>query len=170
MKKPVMILPVLLVLAVFFAGCTTQPGPATTPAPAATPAATQPAGTPAVAARSLTGTAWKLGWYDDTKGVWSSVIQGSTIMATFTQGGTIDGSNGCTPYTTEYQLIGTSGAISIRRPAVPATTCSEPTGVMNQQSAYYTDLMWSEKFVIENNQLRMFDRTGKKILQFDSMP
>ncbi len=74
MKKPVMILPVLLVLAVFFAGCTTQPGPATTPAPAATPAATQPAGTPAVAARSLTGTAWKLGWYDDTKGVRSSVI------------------------------------------------------------------------------------------------
>jgi hypothetical protein len=41
---------------------------------------------------------------------------------------------------------------------------------MNQQSAYYTDLMWSEKFVIENGQLRMFDRTGKKILQFDPMP
>jgi PBP1b-binding outer membrane lipoprotein LpoB len=37
MKKTVMILPVLLVLAIFFAGCTTQPAPATTPAPAATP-------------------------------------------------------------------------------------------------------------------------------------
>jgi hypothetical protein len=28
----------------------------------------------------------------------------------------------------------------------------------------------SEEYTIENNQLLMFDKTGKKILQFDAMP
>lgn len=167
MRTPVLILIVLLMIVPLTAGCTSQP-PATAPTPA-TPAATQPAATATPAGPSLTGTTWKLGWYDDTKGVWSSVVQGSTITATFTEGGTITGSNGCSLYTTTYQIAGSMGGIYIRRPGVPTSTCSEPLGVMNQQSAYYTDLLWSEKYSIEDGQLRMYDKTGKRILQFDPM-
>lgn len=167
MENTTLLLPALLVLAVILTGCTGQPA---APTPSATPAASTGAAAAAatLAGPSLSGTVWKLGWYDDTKGVWSSVIQGSTITATFSPGGVVNGLDGCVEYTTEYKLLQPPG-IWFRRPAVPQTTCSKPTGVDNQQSAYFTDLMNSETYTISNSQLQMFDKTGKKILQFDPM-
>jgi heat shock protein HslJ len=114
----------------------------------------------------VTGTAWKLGWYDDTKGVWSKVIQDSTITATFGIDGVLRGSGGCNPYSTDYQF-GDAPRIWIRRPIVPETLCQTPTGVMKQEGQYFTDIEWAETYKVENNQLLLFDKTGKKILQFD---
>jgi hypothetical protein len=166
MKRYFLILTAFIVIAAFCAGCTSQPAQSAT---ATSAPSAQVSGTTAAAGPSLTGTKWNLGWYDDTKGVWSSVIQDSTVTATFSSDGTISGWNGCGDYTTEYQLQKTTpGGIWIRRPAVADTThCQKPTGVDNQVASYYADLMYSEKYTITNNQLQMFDKTGKKILQFD---
>jgi hypothetical protein len=92
MKNGILFLIGLLVLAVMIAGCTNQPVspiPSTQPAtPAQQPVTLQ---TPA-AAPQLVGTNWKLGWYDDNKGGWSSVIQGSSINAVFASDEKISGS------------------------------------------------------------------------------
>ena len=156
----------LLILAVMISGCTSQ-STATVPSPQ--PAVTQQS----VAQQSLLspvfiGTNWKLGWYDDTKGVWSSVIAGSTINAIFTSDEKVSGNGGCNQYITDYHL-GDTPKIWFRRPAVPDSTCQTPTGVSNQESEYYTDLEWADTYAIMNGQLLIFDKTGKKILQFDHL-
>jgi heat shock protein HslJ len=156
----------LLLLAVLVTGCTSQPAqtpasPAATAAPGQTAAAilaTPPA--------TLTSTTWKLGWFDDTKGVWSKVAEGSTITATFLNEGKVTGSGGCNGYSADYQL-GASPRIWFRRPVVPDHLCQTPNGVMSQESAYFTDLEWAETYSITNGQLVIFDKTNKKILQFD---
>ena len=156
----------LLVLAVLVTGCTSQPAqtpatPAATAAPAQTPAAI-----PATPPDTLTSTTWKLGWFDDTKGVWSKVAEGSSITATFLNEGKVTGSGGCNGYSAEYQL-GAAPRIWFRRPEVTDRKCQTPTGVMSQESYYFTDLEWAETYAITNGQLIIFDKANKKILQFD---
>ena len=155
-----------LVLAILVSGCTSQP--AQTPATsAATAAPVQTAAAPAVTPPlSLTSTTWKLGWYDDTNGVWSKVVEGSTITATFLNEGKVTGSGGCNGYSTNFQ-IGSAPHIYFDRPVVTDRLCQTPTGVMKQESAYFTDLGWAETYTITNGQLLIFDKTDKKILQFD---
>ena len=59
--------------------------------------------------------------------------------------------------------------IQIKRPEVNMTICQTPTGVSTQESDYFTDLNWATSDTITGDQLLMFDKTGKKILQFDRM-
>jgi heat shock protein HslJ len=165
MKQRVLLFAGLLILAVLFSGCTSQPAPApVTQAPAA---ATPQATVTHMATTSLIGTDWKLGWYDDTKGTWSKVIQDSTITAKFSSDGKVTGFSGCSDYDTKYEL-GDAPQIWIVRPAVSTKVCQTPTGVMGQESAYFTDLEWAKTYAIKDGQLLIFDKTQKKILQFDS--
>jgi heat shock protein HslJ len=167
MKAPMVLCIGLILLAVLISGCTSQPAepvPTPTPAPVATTVVTA---TPTpTAAETLVSTEWELGWYDDTKGVWSKIIEGSSITAKFSADGKVRGFSGCSDYITDYQLTDSPG-IWFRRPAVPEQVCQTPTGVMNQQSAYYTDLEWSDTYAIENGQLLLYNKDGRKILQFD---
>jgi heat shock protein HslJ len=156
----------LLVLAVIVTGCTSQPAQTpVTPAVTAVPAET--VAIPATPPATLTSTTWKLGWFDDTKGVWSKVAEGSTITATFLNEGKVTGSGGCNGYSSDYQL-GSTPRIWFRRPEVPQNhECQTPNGVMSQESYYFSDLQNAETYSITNGQLLIFDKTNKKILQFD---
>lgn len=167
MKNRYLVLIGLLILAVMIAGCTSQTAPSAPPTQPATPVQ-PPATQQAPPAPQLVGTNWKLGWYDNTNGVWSPVISGSTINAVFSSDGTISGSGGCNPYVTVYHL-GIPPKISITRPAVSDTQCQAPTGVSSQESYYYTDLGWVDTYSITDGQLIFFDTQGKKILQFDPL-
>lgn len=166
MKQLTIICIGLLLLAVLVTGCTTRP--VQTPAsPAATVAPVTATVLPAQAVpNTLTSATWKLGWFDDTKGVWSKVAEGSTITATFLNEGRVTGSGGCNGYSTDYQL-GNESRIWFRRPVVPDHLCQTPNGVMSQESAYFTDLEWAETYSITNGQLLIFDKANKKILQYD---
>jgi heat shock protein HslJ len=168
MKQWIVLSAGLLVLLVMFCGCTSQPAAApVTPAPSA--GTQQVSAVPTTAGPVLVGTTWKLGWFDDTKGLWSKVAEGSTITAKFSSDGKVTGTSGCSDYVTDYQLTQTP-KVWFRRPAVPEKVCQTPNGVMSQQSAYYTDLEWSETYAIKDGQLVFYDKTGKKILQFDPAP
>ncbi len=157
----------ILVLIIIAAGCTTQPSqPQATPAPVTT-TAPAPAFSPAPVPPTLTNTVWNLGWFDDTRGTWSRVAEGSNISATFFNEGKVTGSGGCNGFTTDYQL-GTPDRIWFRRPFVPDNLCQTPVGVMSQESAFFTDLEWAERYSISGNQLLIFDKNNKKILQFET--
>ena len=160
-----------IILAVLIGGCTSQP--ATTPVTQAPAPATQQVsavspGTNANAT-SLVGTHWQLGWFDDTRGMWSKVAEGSTITGKFSADGKLRGFSGCSDYITDYQIPQTP-KIWFRRPGVSEKVCQTPNGVMSQESAYFTDLEWSETYGIKDGQLLLFDKTSKKILQFDPAP
>ena len=164
MKRGIWFLVGLLILTVMIAGCTSQSGTAAPSTPVAPQqSVAQQAG---VQSPQLVGTNWKLGWYDDTKGVWSSVIQGSSINAIFSSDEKMNGAGGCNPYVSVYH-IGVSPRIVISRPAVPGSECQSPSGVNSQESAYYTYLERADTYSITDGQLLIFDKTGKKILQFD---
>jgi heat shock protein HslJ len=166
MKHLIFICTGLLIAAVLISGCTSQPAqPPATPAATVAPTTVTTIPTQVVPA-NITGTTWKLGWFDDTKGVWSKVAEGSTITATFFAEGKVTGSGGCNGYSTDYQL-GQPPRIWFRRPVVPEHLCQTPSGVMSQESAYFTDLSWAETYSITNGQLLIFDKTNRKILQFD---
>jgi heat shock protein HslJ len=156
----------ILILAIFFCGCTSQP--ATAPSSPIATVAPQQQQT-ATASPSFVGTNWQLGWFDDTKGMWSKVAEGSQINAKFSGDGKVSGFSGCSDYVTEYQIT-ESPKVWFRRPAVSDKVCQTPNGVMSQESAYYTDLEWSTTYAITTGQLVFFDKTGKKILQFDPVP
>ena len=158
----------LVLLAVLIGGCISQPihAPPTT-RPTTEPVQTVVLQTP-LPAPSITGNGWKLGWYDDTKGVWSSVIAGSTLTATFGVGEKVSGSGGCSLYTTDYHL-GDTPKLWVRRPAVSAVQCTTPTGVFHQESVYFTDLQRAQNYSITNGQLLIFDQENRKILQFDPL-
>lgn len=162
MKFSVLLCTGILILAVFLCGCTSQSSTAPAPQTSVVATAQQPA---AAAGPALIGTNWKLGWFDDTKGMWSKVAEGSTITAKFSADGKLAGFSGCNDYVTDYQLTETPN-VWIKHPAVPEKVCQTPVGVMSQESAYDTDLEWSKTYAITGGQLNFFDKTGKKILQF----
>jgi len=157
----------LLVLALIFSGCTGQDRSTT---PVASPAVVTPIQTTVsevvVGQPTIHNMIWKLGWYDDTRGIWSSVIAGSTITATFGNDEKVRGSGGCNDYSTDFHL-GIAPLLWIRRPAGLEAQCSTPTGVMHQEAAYFTDLSRSRTYSISNGQLLIFDSTNKRILQYD---
>ena len=160
-----------IVLAVLVSGCT-GPSATTQGVQPAAAQAQQVTGSPAVtptAATSLVGTHWQLGWFDDTKGMWSKVAEGSTITAKFSADGKLRGFSGCSDYITDYQVTETP-KIWFKRPAVSEKECQTPNGVMSQESAYFTDLEWSQTYAIKDGQLLLFDKTSRKILQFDPAP
>jgi heat shock protein HslJ len=164
-----LLFPGLLILAIALCGCTTQPAPAP-PSVMVTYAIveqTTVSATPIVP-QSITDITWKLGWYDDTKGIWSSVISGSTITATFGKDSKVKGSGGCNAYSTDFHL-GNAPKIWIRRPTVQDIECATPTGVMHQESAYFTDLSRGQNYTVTNGQLLIFDSDNRRILQFDPM-
>lgn len=163
--KPLLIACIgILVLGAFFAGCTSQPAPA--PATTAATTTVQTATPTYIPPPSLTGKTWKLGWFDDTKGVWSKVAEGSEITATFLNEGKVTGSGGCNGYSAEYQL-GNESRIFFKRPEVPNRLCQTPVGIMSQESYYFTDLQSADTYSFTNNQLLFFNKDGRKILQFD---
>lgn len=170
MKQQFFFLACLVLMAVLISGCTSQPAAApATPAPAAPAQVTAAPAAPTSAAASLIGTHWQLGWFDDTNGVWSKVVEGSTITAKWSADGKLRGFSGCADYITDYQFT-ESPKVWIKRPAVSEKICQTPTGVMKQESHYYTDLAVAETYELKDGQLLLFDKTGKRILQFDPAP
>jgi heat shock protein HslJ len=159
----------LLVLAVLVAGCTSQPAPA----PASPPVTTTPV--PAVTAvpspvpYTLTSTTWNLSWFDDNNGGWSRVAEGSSVFATFISATRVTGSGGCNGFSSDYQVSGGSG-IRMTRPEVTDRLCQTPVGVMSQESVFFTDLEHADTYAVTDGQLVIFDKAGRKILQFDPSP
>jgi heat shock protein HslJ len=159
---------IMLALLIFVGGCTSQPQPVPVATPFPTPVVTVSM-TTTPAPVTLTSQGWNLGWYDDTKGVWSSVIEGSNVSIWFGLNGNVSGSAGCTKYYSAPYTTGNPDTIQIQRPVESTITCQTPTGVVSQDSEYFTDLSWSTTYAIAGDQLQLFDKTGKKILQFDRM-
>jgi heat shock protein HslJ len=160
MKHDAMIILICgVILAVLLAGCTVpqQTVPATTTS--ATPAPTTPVVT---MPSSLLGT-WTLISALAATGA-SNVIPGTTITATFSDDGTVSGSAGCNNYVTSYQAG--VNTLTVGQPATTRMYCDSPTGIMNQETIYLSDLAGAATYAISGDQLTIYDTTGKTLLTF----
>ena len=150
MKKFLLLILGMLMLAVCFAGCTSQPA-----APPPVPAQTQ------VMTQSPIIGAWDLSSYTNGKGGIETVIAGSATTAVFAPDGKLSGSGGCNQYTAGYTTTASNG-ITITQPITTLMACQE--NVMQQETRYLSLLQKAAKYEISGDQLTMSDSSGAKIL------
>jgi heat shock protein HslJ len=156
MKKMIAIVVGILMLTVYFAGCTSQQ---VTPAPVQTKASvtTQPpVAFPA-------GVEWRLTTYLNRVNVLTPVTGIKPVTALFGSSGKLSGSGGCNQYSAAYSVSGTG--ITISQPATTLMACEE--SVMQQESAYLADLTKASSYSnTPGDTLTFYDASGAVILVY----
>jgi len=109
---------------------------------------------------ALQGVTWRATVYNNGRGAAVSLIDGSEITATFSADGLLSGSAGCNHYRAAYVTEGSS--ITIQAPAATRKACSNPDGVMRQESEYLKALTTAATYAIQGRQLEL--RTAEDAL------
>ncbi len=112
----------------------------------------------------LQDSSWFLQSYMDSTGSPVPVLQGSSITAFFDSSGELSGSSGCNTYSANYTAD--SSSISIGPPNSTQILCTDPPGVMEQESAYLALLPTASSFTINSELLSISDVNGRAILEF----
>jgi heat shock protein HslJ len=112
----------------------------------------------------LSGTSWVVTGYDDGSQNVSDVLAGTTLTASFGEDGTMTGNSGCNDYNGPYKVTGNQigiGPLSSTRKA-----CSDPAGVMEQETQYLAALANAEVFAIDGNTLELREVDGTVMAKF----
>lgn len=147
-------------IAVFLAGCSApveEPAPTTTP----TTLLTVPP-TPIEPSALIAGT-WTLTLASTGTGALTP-MEGTTITATFLSDGTVSGSAGCNNYVAAYQV--SANGLRAGKPATTKMSCRSPTGIMNQETIYLSNLQGASTYTLKNDQMMVYDSAGKLLLVF----
>ena len=145
-----------VIIAVLVAGCTTQPQTV----PGTTVPTTLPLTTPSQP--SIMGTWSLVSTFSGGRAV--SALSGTTISATFSDAGTVSGSAGCNNYVATCQV--TRNTIAIGKPATGKTNCGSPTGVMDQETMYLSNLQGAASYTINGDALTLYDLKGTILLTY----
>ena len=113
---------------------------------------------------SLTGTTWRLTGYNNGKGGFVSLLTDTEITAVFDDDGRVAGSAGCNQYTASYSLE--DDTIAFGPAAATRKMCSEPSGIMEQESAYLAALGSATIIHIEGDELLLTNADGVRIATF----
>ncbi len=112
----------------------------------------------------LTNTRWTL--YSLWDGV-SEVppIPGREIWITFGDDGGFSGNSGCNNYNGRYEVQGNS--LQVTSDIVnTGQFCSDPAGIMEQETLYYNNLRATRQFALTNGELQLIDGNGRIILRY----
>jgi heat shock protein HslJ len=112
----------------------------------------------------LAGTSWVVTGYDDGSQNVSDVLAGTTLTASFGDDGTLTGNSGCNDYNGPYKVTGSQ--IGIGPLGSTRKACSDPAGVMEQESQYLAALANSEVFVADGNTLELREVDGTVMAKF----
>lgn len=150
----------VMVLAALLAGCVVpelpgQPPVTTEGTPQVTPV-------PPVRT-ALTGTGWTLISGLSGSGTWN-VLPGTVITATFGEDGQVSGSAGCNNYFAAYESR--LNSLTVGTVAMTRMNCEKPTGVMNQETLYLSNLEGAATYAIEGDLLMIYDTAGKTLLTY----
>jgi len=102
---------------------------------------------------ALQGVTWQATVYNNGRGGAVSLLDGSAITASFGADGVLSGSAGCNSYQAAY--VAKASTIVIQTPAATRKTCSEPEGVMQQESDYLKALTTAATYTIQGQQLEL---------------
>ena len=115
---------------------------------------------------ALTGATWRAIFYNNGRGAAVSVLDGSTITATFGADGQVSGSAGCNRYHAAYSVKESS--ITIQAPASTRMACSEPEGVMQQEQEYLNALPTAATYAIQGQRLELRTADGALVASFQT--
>ena len=88
----------------------------------------------------------------------SSPLPGSEVTAHFGADGALSGSAGCNRYAAKYTL--TRGALRIAAPTATEKSCTTPTGIMDQETAYLAALPQSRSYQLDGQILKLLTQKG----------
>jgi uncharacterized lipoprotein YbaY/heat shock protein HslJ len=94
------------------------------------------------------------------------VLAGSQITADFGEDGQVTGLAGCNSYFAPFEVSGASLTIGLAGSTRMA--CSEPQGVMEQETAYLSQLTLAATYEITGGQLVLRDPSGADILVYNA--
>ena len=117
-----------------------------------------PVATFAVQAQSLAGTRWTVLSYNNGKQAVVSVMAGTKLTANFDEKGNLSGFAGCNDYSADVKA--TPPKITIGPVASTRKSCSTPTEVMNQETAYLAVLNTAAAYQIQGSKLELRTATG----------
>jgi heat shock protein HslJ len=118
----------------------------------------------AVEKQGLAGTSWQVISYNNGKGGVVSVILDTEITANFGEDGQVTGSGGCNNYFGPYETQGDN--ISMGPFGATRMMCSEPEGLMDQESQYLAALESAATYKIEGGKLSMRTAEGSMAVNF----
>jgi heat shock protein HslJ len=107
----------------------------------------------------LDGTSWELASMGG-----EPPIPGSRITLAFV-GGEVEGNAGCNRYFGTYTLSG-GGGFQVGEWAITEMACLSPEGVMSQETTYMSHLSTACRVVLENDELKLQDGSGRDLLIF----
>ena len=111
--------------------------------------------------KSLTGNLWQVISYNNGKEAVVSVILGIELTALFDEQGQLSGSAGCNNYTAAYEVEG--GNITIGPAATTRMMCSDPEGIMDQETEYLAALEMAASYEFEDDRLILLDAEGRRV-------
>lgn len=117
-----------------------------------------------VAPAPLAGTLWQLSAYNNGRGGVISLVAGSIITATFDENGGLTGFAGCNNYIAPYETTGET--LDIGLGISTRKFCSQPEGVMDQESAYLQALQIAATYRIAGNELLLRTADGALVARF----
>jgi heat shock protein HslJ len=111
----------------------------------------------------LTHTNWTLQYYTDRTGILIPGLSGTAVTARFGSDGSLGGSAGCNHYSGRYSTSGYSLNIS---DTVSTLMYCPGAGIMDQESAFLSDLPRASSFRVDESSIRIYDAAGKPLLVF----
>jgi len=122
----------------------------------------------AVEPATLVGMHWSLTSYNNGKGGMQSLTIGTEITADFNENGTVTGSAGCNDYSAPYEV--TEDMISIGMTIRTEMACTDPKGVMEQETQYLASLQNAVIYTIRDDRLEIRDENGSGVAYYVVMP
>jgi heat shock protein HslJ len=112
----------------------------------------------------LSGPTWQVTMYNNGREAIVGVLDGSEITAVFTADNKLNGLAGCNQYMTAFQVDGDK--ITIEPAASTKMMCSEPEGVMEQETAYLKALEMVRSYQISGNKLTMRGESDNIVVEY----
>ncbi|MCB8984449.1 MAG: META domain-containing protein [Ardenticatenaceae bacterium] len=117
----------------------------------------------------LAGTRWEVVNYNNGRGALVTPLAGTRLTLEFGANGSLGGSAGCNTYTTSYQVNGSN--ITIGLPASTQQLCTEPAGIMEQETDFLTSALPSAAtFRINGSSLEIMTAGGQIAVLANRIP
>jgi small conductance mechanosensitive channel len=110
----------------------------------------------------LSANDWDLNSYTNGEDALVSILEQTQITLSFGNDGRVTGSAGCNNYFAEYEVGDQSLLIST--PGTTRKMCSEPVGIMEQESLFFSALEMSTEFRVVGTNVNVRDANGEAIL------
>jgi heat shock protein HslJ len=106
-----------------------------------------------VQSQDLAGSNWEATNFNNGQQAVVGVLEGTTLTASFGKDGRLTGNAGCNNYNGPYKVNGTQIAIGPLASTMKA--CSDPAGIMDQETQFTAALQSAATYQIEGNVLEL---------------